>query len=131
VRSLIWGKLVVSSAINPLTALLRIPNGELLESSFSIGLMRELAVETAKVAKKMGVILPFLDPENAPKKVAQQTKGNLSSMLQDVLRGAPTEIDAINGAIVRLAQQMDLQVSVNRIVWSLVKAIPVRGKIKI
>jgi ketopantoate reductase len=45
------------------------------------------------------------------------------------LRGAPTEIDAINGAVVRLAEEKNLQVPVNRTVWSLVKAIPVRGKI--
>jgi 2-dehydropantoate 2-reductase len=51
-------------------------------------------------------------------------------MLQDILRGALTEIDAINGAIVQLARQKNLQVPVNRTIWSLVKAIPVRGNIK-
>jgi 2-dehydropantoate 2-reductase len=51
-------------------------------------------------------------------------------MLQDILRGAPTEIDAINGAIVRLADKRNLQVPVNKTMWSLVKAIPVHGKIE-
>ncbi len=51
VRSLIWGKLVINSAINPLTALLRVPNGELLERPSARELMRTLAQETAQVAQ--------------------------------------------------------------------------------
>jgi 2-dehydropantoate 2-reductase len=131
VSSLVWGKLVVSSVINPLTALLRIQNGELLQNSFSRDWMKELASETARVANALGEILPFQDPEEAAKEVAQQTEMNQSSMLQDVLRGAPTEIDAINGAIVRLAELNKLEAPFNKMIWSLVKAIPVRGKIKI
>jgi 2-dehydropantoate 2-reductase len=130
VQALVWGKMVVSSAINPLTALLRVRNGELLDHPPSRALMGELAVETTTVANKLGVILPFPDPERAAEEVARRTAWNQSSMLQDVLRGAPTEIDAINGSIVHLAQENHLQVPVNRTVWLLVKAIPVRGKIK-
>jgi 2-dehydropantoate 2-reductase len=129
VQSLVWGKLVVSSAINPLTALLRVKNGQLLESPPARALMGELARETAAVAKTLGVALPFPGPERAAEEVAQRTAENQSSMLQDVLRGAPTEIDAINGAVVRLAEENNLQVPVNRTVWSLVRAIPVRDKI--
>ena len=129
VQSLVWGKLVVSSVINPLTAILRVNNGELLESPPARALMGALAEETAMVAKRLGVALPFPDPERAVVEVAQRTAENQSSMLQDVLRGAPTEIDAINGAVVRLAEENNLQVPVNRTVCLLVKAIPVRGKI--
>lgn len=129
VQSLIWGKLVISSVINPLTALLRVINGELLGSPSARNLMGSLADETAMVAKTLGVALPFPDPERAVVEVLQRTAENRSSMLQDVLRGAPTEIDAINGAVVRLAEENNLQVPVNRTVCSLVKAIPVRGKI--
>lgn len=131
VQSLVWGKLVVSSAINPLTALLRVSNGELLELPSARALMGELARETAAVAKTLGVVLPFPDPELAAEEVAKRTGENQSSMLQDVLRGAPTEIDAINGAVIRLAEENNLKVPVNRTVWSLVKAIPVYGKISI
>jgi 2-dehydropantoate 2-reductase len=128
-QSLVWGKLAVSAAINPLTALLRIKNGELLELPSARALMGELARETAAVAKTLGVSLPFPDPQLAAEEVAQRTAENQSSMLQDVLRSARTEIDAINGAVVRLAEENNLKVPVNRTVWSLVKAIPVRGKI--
>jgi 2-dehydropantoate 2-reductase len=131
VLSLVWGKLVVSSAINPLTALLRIKNGELLERPSARALMGELARETAAVAEKMGVTLPFPDIKQATEEVALRTAENQSSMLQDVLRGAPTEIDAINGAVVRLAEEKNLQAPVNQTIWLLVKAIPGRGNIKI
>ncbi len=63
VQSLVWGKLVVSSAINPLTALLRVKNGELLERPSARALMGELARETAAVAKTLGIVLPFPNPE--------------------------------------------------------------------
>jgi 2-dehydropantoate 2-reductase len=131
IQRLVWGKLVVSSALNPLTALLRIKNGEILEQPTALGLMGALAYETSSVAKKLGVVLPFKDPQQAVEEVAHRTAENLSSMLQDVLRGAPTEIDAINGAVVQLADKYNLQVPVNRTILSLVKAIPVRGNIKI
>lgn len=130
-QSLIWGKLIVSSAINPITALLRVKNGELLERPSALEVIGKLARETAAVAKTLGVKLPFKDPERAAIEVVQRTAENLSSMLQDILRGAPTEIDAINGAIVHLAEKNNLQVPVNRTVWSIIKAIPVRGNIKI
>jgi 2-dehydropantoate 2-reductase len=131
IESLVWGKLVVSSALNPVTALLRLKNGEILENPTAKALVGKLARETASVGKKIGVSLPFTDPERAVEEVALQTPGNLSSMLQDVLRGAPTEIDAINGEVVRLGDEHAVRVPVNRTVWSLVKAIPVRGNIKI
>jgi 2-dehydropantoate 2-reductase len=124
VESLIWSKLVVNAAINPLTALLQVKNGELLERPPARQLMGELARETAAVARARGVALQFRNPERAVEHVARRTAGNISSMLQDVLRGAPTEIEAINGAIVRLGKQGGVETPVNRVVWSLVKAIP-------
>ena len=122
-RSLVWGKMVISAAINPLTALLRVPNGELLKRPAARLLMGELACEAADVARAQGVNLPFEGPECAVEEVAQRTSANRSSMLQDVLRGAPTEIDAICGAIVRAGEAAGLPTPVNRVVWNLVKAL--------
>jgi 2-dehydropantoate 2-reductase len=130
VQSLVWGKLVVSSAINPLTALLRVKNGVLLNFPYIRNLMGELACETAEVAGKQGVILPFSNPDQAVEEVAGKTAENISSMLQDILRGAPTEIDAINGAIIHLAQESSIKVPINHTIFSLMKAIIVRGKIE-
>ena len=122
-RSLIWGKLVINSAINPLTALLRVPNGDLLERPSAREMMRELASETARVATAEEIDLPFPDPAAAAEEVARKTASNRSSMLQDILRGAPTEIDAICGAIVNIARQHGLAVPVNWSCWQLVRAI--------
>lgn len=123
VRSLLWGKLVVNAAINPLTALLRVPNGELLQRPTARLLMGELAREAAAVARAQGVSLPFEVPENAVEEVARRTAANRSSMLQDVLRGAPTEIDAICGAIVHSGEETGVPTPLNRVMWQLVKAL--------
>ena len=121
-QTLIWGKLVINAAINPLTALLHVPNGKLLESPSAREMMSALATETAQVAAAEKIRLPFSDPIAAAEEVARKTYSNHSSMLQDVLRGAPTEIDAICGAVVRVAQRHDIEAPANWACWKLVKA---------
>ncbi len=117
--ALIWGKLVVSTAINPLTALLNVPNGVLLERAGARALMTGLARETAAVAQALGVDLPFADAAAAAEAVAQRTATNHSSMLQDTQRGARTEIDAICGAVVRAGQQVGAPTPLNRVMWQM------------
>jgi 2-dehydropantoate 2-reductase len=128
-QSMIWSKLVISSAINPLTALLRIINGQLLEISTARELMATIARESAMVADGLGIPLLYSDPVSATEEVLKNTAGNYSSMLQDVLRQSRTEIDVINGAIVRLAQEVHIEVPVNQVITSLINALPSRGKI--
>jgi 2-dehydropantoate 2-reductase len=122
-QSLVWGKLVINAAINPLTALLRVPNGELLKRSSARQMMKVLATEAAQAAQAEGIVLPFSDPVAAAEEVARRTAANHSSMLQDVLRGAPTEIDAICGAVVKIAQKNNIDAPANQACWQLVKAI--------
>lgn len=120
--SLIWGKLVINAAINPVTALLRVPNGELLERPGAHALMRLLAQEAAAVALAQGILLPFKDAGNAAEDVARKTASNHSSMFQDIRRGAPTEIDAICGAIARTGEKLGIATPVNRVFWLLTQA---------
>ena len=122
-QSLIWGKLVINAAINPLTAILRVPNGKLLELASAREMMKALAMETARAAEAEKIPLPFPDPVVAAEEVARRTAANHSSMLQDVLRGAPTEIDAICGAVVNIGQKHDINTPTNWACWKLVKAI--------
>jgi 2-dehydropantoate 2-reductase len=122
-ESLIWGKLVVNAAINPLTALLRVKNGQLLERPFAREVMKTLARETAQVARAENIVLPFDDPVAKAEEVAHKTAANTSSMLQDVLRGAPTEIDAICGAVVRAAEKHSIGAPVNWTCWKLVRSL--------
>lgn len=120
--SLVWSKLVINAAINPLTALLRIPNGELLERPTARALMADLAYEAAAVAAALHIPLTFLDPIAAAEDVARRTATNHSSMYQDIQRGAPTEIDAICGAVVRVGEEVGVTTPVNRVMWGLVRA---------
>jgi 2-dehydropantoate 2-reductase len=125
--SLLWGKLVVNAAINPLTAILRVPNGELLRRGAARALMGSTAQEAAAVAGKIGLDLPYADPVEVVEDVVQKTAHNHSSMFQDIQRGAPTEIDAICGAIVATGESVGAPVAVNRTLWRLVKALEVEA----
>jgi 2-dehydropantoate 2-reductase len=122
-QSLLWGKLVINAAINPLTALLRVSNGELLERPAARALMQEAATEAALVAAAKGIKLPYTNPVEAVEAVAKNTSPNTSSMLMDVLRGTPTEIDAISGAIIKESEKAGLPAPVNRMLWRLVSGL--------
>jgi 2-dehydropantoate 2-reductase len=119
---LLWGKLVVNCGINALTALLRVSNGDLLHRPDATFLMQCAALECADVAGAKGVALPFLDPAEKVCEVARQTATNSSSMLQDVLRGAPTECEAINGAVVRWGDRLGVSTPVNEVLLRLIRA---------
>lgn len=122
-RSLAWGKVVINAAINPVTALLRAPNGVLLERPEARWLMSRLAREAAAVATAEGIRLPYKDPVGAAREVARRTAANYSSMLQDVRRGARTEIDAICGAVVRTGKAHGIDVPANQVCWQLIRAL--------
>lgn len=123
VRALLWSKLAVSAAINPLTALLRVPNGALLMSESARQIMQQAAREVAMVAA-LHDIRPLFDEAGAQaEQVARQTAANRSSMLQDVLRGAESEIEAICGAVIREAQATGVDVPANQWLYMMVKAL--------
>jgi 2-dehydropantoate 2-reductase len=118
-----WGKAIINAAINPLTALLRVKNGELVARPSLRVLMSDTAHEAEAVANAVGVELPYPDPVAVVESVARKTGANTSSMLSDVLRGAPTEIDSINGAIVQAGEEAGVPAPVNRTLWQLVKGL--------
>lgn len=122
-KSLLWGKLVINAAINPLTALLNVPNGDLLKNPAAHALLKAATREAVAVAAACGVSLPYSDAVLAVESVAQRTAANYSSMLRDVHRGGSTEIDAISGAIVRTGEETGVPTPVNRTLWQLVKAL--------
>ncbi len=120
--SLIWSKLVINAAINPLSALLDVPNGALLKRPSARKLMGKLAIETAAVAEAQNIPLSFNDPVQAVEQIAERTARNSSSMRQDLRRGAPTEIEAICGAIMRAGRQHGVATPLNATCYQLVKA---------
>lgn len=123
VEALIWGKLVVNAGINALSALLRVPNGALAETPAACELLTVAVREAAAVAVARGVTLPYPDPVAHVLAVARATAANRSSTLQDVLRGAPTEIAAINGAVAREGARLGVPTPTNALLVSLIAAL--------
>ena len=121
--ALVWGKLVVNAGINALTALLRVPNGALAGSVEARALMAGAIAEVAAVAQARGTALPYRDPLAHTLAVAQATGANHSSMLQDILRGSPTEIDAINGAVAHEGLRLGVPTPINSMLAALVRAL--------
>ena len=121
--AVIWRKLVINAAINPLTALLRIPNGQLLERPSARALMQSLAAETAAVATAEGARMARRSAVTAVENVALRTASNHSSMFQDIQRGAPTEIDAICGAVARAGRKHRVPTPLNQACLQLVRAL--------
>jgi 2-dehydropantoate 2-reductase len=118
----VWGKLVANAAINPVTALAAVSNGALLEDRTLRDRAMKLAREAVAVAAAQGVHLPFESADAEVERVVRLTADNRSSMLQDLERGAPTEIDALNGEIVRLAHLFGVAVPENARILDEVRA---------
>jgi 2-dehydropantoate 2-reductase len=118
----VWGKLLVNVGINALTALTGFKNGQLLDYPESARLMEKLVFEAAEVARRKGVHFEE-DPVEKVRKAIEATKENRSSMGQDFDHRRKTEIEAINGAVVREAQPLGVPVPFNQAVTDLVKAI--------
>jgi 2-dehydropantoate 2-reductase len=123
IEGLLWGKLAINAAINPLTALLRMTNGEIVISDWARDLMHDAATEVERLAQAQNINLPYRDAAQQAEQVARLTGRNRSSMLQDVLRGAETEIENINGAIMRRGEIVGVSTPVNAMLYRLVKAI--------
>ena len=121
----IWEKAAVNAGINPLTALLDVPNGKLLEITETRQLMRDLVVEAAKVAATEGYRFKQSLVELA-EETCRKTASNISSMLQDVRAGRQTEIDAISGEILQRAMLASLPTPRTRVVYQLVRAMEQR-----
>jgi len=123
IKGLIWSKLIINVGINALTAITRLNNGRLVEFEGTKRILREAVTEATRIAKRKRIKLIYDDPLAKVEAVCEATATNVSSMLQDVLRKKQTEIDFINGVIVRLGQELGIPVPVNAILVDLVKTI--------
>jgi 2-dehydropantoate 2-reductase len=130
-NSLIWGKLIINVGINALTAICRVPNGVIGKTSECFDIMKEAVSEAVTVADALGVMLPYDDPVAQVKKVCEATATNQASMLQDILRGTRTEIEAINGAIVKRADTLGISTPMNLFLFRIIKAIEATAEYRI
>jgi 2-dehydropantoate 2-reductase len=118
IRRDLWTKLLVNAVINPLSVLLQGHNRLVAAERFD-PLKAPILAEGCAVAAAEGVALK-IDPAFVNRFV---TSDNITSMLQDFRRGRPTEIDFINGAIVKLGEKHGIPTPVNEFVTALIKAL--------
>jgi 2-dehydropantoate 2-reductase len=123
IRGHLWQKAIVNAAINPLSALTRKTNGELLEDHAIVERMRKITDEGAAVARAQKIPLPERDVFAVVTRIAQATAKNRSSMLQDVERGRRTEIEQINGVIVDAGRRLGIPTPENQAVLEAVRGL--------
>ncbi len=123
VDAALWRKAIINAAINPLGALTGRRNGELLQHPPLRRLLGRVAQEAHQVALAAGLPLGDLDPMATVEEVCQATAANQCSMLQDVLAGRPTEIEQINGEIVRRGKATSLPTPLNEALVALIKGV--------
>ena len=130
IQGAIWGKLIVNVGINPLTALTGLLNGQLLDFKETEELLEMVVGEAAEVAKRKGIRLTYDGPISHVKEVCRLTAANKSSMLQDVMNKRRTEIDVINGAIVKEGERIGVPTPANKVVTNLISVIQQNYKSK-
>ena len=123
VMGLIWDKLLVNVGINALTAITRLKNGRLIEFRETEEILELAVTEALMVAQAKGIQLNYADPVAHTKDVCKLTAENKASMLQDILHKRKTEIDMINGAIVREGEKLGIRTPVNKVLSNLVAVI--------
>lgn len=122
----VWAKIIYNSALNPLGAILEVPYGKLAEVEFSRTIMDSIIEEIFTVIKTAGQETLWPDA-NAYKtafynQMLPTTALHHASMLQDIQRGRRTEIDSLNGAVIKLGQGLGLNTPVNQVVVNILKA---------
>jgi 2-dehydropantoate 2-reductase len=123
IQKAIWKKAIINAAINPIAALLGVTNGELLRSPQLLQLQAGVISEAVAVARAEGITFHAEALQDEVATVCQTTATNLCSMLQDIRATRPTEIDAINGAIVRYGEKVGVPTPINRTLCQLITAL--------
>jgi 2-dehydropantoate 2-reductase len=108
----VWLKTIINSSINPIAAYNKVVNGKLSEPELKEQ-VKKICNESIIIAQKIGIDLP-LDPWEEVKNIIKNTSDNKCSMLQDLENGNRTEIDAINGEIIRIAKANNLSCKYNQ-----------------
>ncbi|MEE8583548.1 MAG: 2-dehydropantoate 2-reductase [Acidobacteriota bacterium] len=121
-RSAQWTKLIFNASTNPVGALTQLHHGAATFFEPTGELFDQLIDECLAVAEAMGIELDE-DPRQLIQKAAQAAGKHKASMLQDILARRPTEVDFLNGAIVRYGEQTGVPTPLNRALWALIKGL--------
>ena len=123
----LWAKLVVNCAYNALSAITQLPYGRMIEGPGIRDTMRDVVEETLAVAKASGVQMAPGMLERTYK-IAEAMPTQFSSTAQDLARGKPTEIDHLNGYVVRRGEALGVPTPANRVLHCLVNLLEAKGK---
>ena len=122
----LWAKLVANCAYNAVSAISQLPYGVMIQGAGVRELMRDVAEEVVAVANADGVRMPpdMLDRVYG---IAKAMPTQYSSTAQDLARGKPTEIDHLNGYVVRRGEALGVATPANRALWALVKLVETKA----
>ncbi|MEX3933167.1 ketopantoate reductase family protein [Paraburkholderia phymatum] len=122
VRGALWAKLILNCAYNALSAITQLPYGQLVQGAGVKAVMRDIVDECLAVAKADRVTVPG-DVDAAVRMIAETMPRQYSSTAQDLSRGKRSEIDHLNGLIVRRGEALGVATPSNRLLHTLVKLI--------
>src|ERR1700679_1467527 len=122
VRGELWEKLILNCVYNALSAITQLPYGRLVKGEGMTVVMRDLVDECLAVAKAEGVTIPG-DVDAAVRKIAETMAGQYASTAQDLARGKRSEIDHLNGLILRRGEALGVATPANRLLHAIVKLI--------
>lgn len=122
----LWAKLILNCAYNALSAIAQMPYGRLVRGEGVEAVMRDVVDECLAVARACGVTLPE-DIRDAVLRIAQTMPTQFSSTAQDLARGRPSEIDHLNGYVLRRGEALGVPTPANRVLHTLVRLIEARS----
>jgi 2-dehydropantoate 2-reductase len=127
----LWAKMLYNCALNPLGAILDVPYGALAQNRFAQSIMNGIVEEVFSVMTAAGYQTHWQSPEDFLnvfyEKLLPDTAEHKSSTLQDILAKKRTEIDALNGAVIKLAGEYEIDVPYNLTVYGVVKFLEARA----
>jgi 2-dehydropantoate 2-reductase len=122
VLTALWVKVILNSAYNALSAITQLPYGRLVQSPGVTAVMDDVVAECLAVARAAKVEIPA-DIHDAVRRIAETMPAQFSSTAQDLARGKKSEIEHLNGFVVRKGEALGVRTPVNRTLLSLVKAL--------
>ncbi len=123
----LWAKMILNCAYNALSAVSHLPYGELAKGEGVMTVIENVVAECLAVADRIGVAVPG-DIQAAVIGIIQTMPAQYSSTAQDLMRGKPSEIDYLNGYIVRKGGEFGVPTPANQVLYTVVKLLEMRAE---
>lgn len=123
----LWQKAIINAGINPIAAILDIPNGGIIADKYAAMLQENIIREAVSSAQASNIKLDFSEMLEKTREVCEKTSINFCSMLQDIRNRRKTEIESINGKIIEYAGSIGMELPYNKTLFLLVKSLEAKG----